>query len=192
MKVYHGGGLFGYVGHVDSAANYPNPNAITHLATGAQSAINNTSTGYGYHNSGNWVQRSVPLLEQYCLYSIDGNGRPGCFFPNGMAVNRLDGTDTRLIAHQYSADYSRAYFRNSHPTISGNGLLVLWTGDMNNTGGTTDNTAWEGTIGLARIRVVSDSATLLSYMGAMRANFMPAGNWYRYQSIICLRDWNDC
>ena len=136
VKMGHAASLYGYIASRDVDGSAPTSNFRVRLSDHSQSLINNTGGSVGTHNSGNWMQPNVPRLEQYYMIGIDAGNVD---FPNGMALNRLDGTDTRLIAHQYANKYGgNSYFRVPHATISGNGLLVMWTGDMNNPGGETD------------------------------------------------------
>jgi hypothetical protein len=62
---------------------------------------------------------------------------------DAIALMRLDGTESRLVAHHYSLDAERQYHAMPKATISPDGKLIVFSSNMNDSDGRVDAFAVE-------------------------------------------------
>lgn len=142
VNTFHAASLFGYWTGED-------------VISGGSSAIHGVRASDGrqidfwgmggydpnYHDAGQWLQPNVPQTEQYYLKSTEDADHWGnSDVPGMLSLIRLDGRDARVVAHLYTnRNGSDNYWQSqSRATISPDGLLVMFTSDMNNAGGRGD------------------------------------------------------
>jgi hypothetical protein len=90
------------------------------------------------HGAGQWVQRTVPVNQQYAVISSYGNlangGEiwPGAKLKAAVGFLRSDGGDARILAHTYMVFNSGDYWQMPQATPSPDGKVVIFNSDMQN------------------------------------------------------------
>lgn len=101
-------------------------------ATGKGTLIyDNAKYGYDYssfHHSGNWVYQECPDEKQWFLISTYGDNTTGAFLHRAIGFMRLDGSDTRFLAHSYNEIVD--YWKIPRAMISPNGKLVVFDSEF--------------------------------------------------------------
>jgi uncharacterized protein YjdB len=90
------------------------------------------------HGAGQWVQRTVPVNQQYAVISSYGNLANGGEIWSGAKLKaavgflRSDGGDARILAHTYMVFNSGDYWQMPQATPSPDGKVVIFNSDMQN------------------------------------------------------------
>jgi Big-like domain-containing protein len=103
------------------------------------------NSGGGDHQAGNWVQSDAELggdLNRQWLY-ITGEDDNPLFYDRllwkmAIGLQRINGSDQRLLLHHYGAGPYRAYYDYPWGKPSPDGKVVIFNSNMNNSGGRWD------------------------------------------------------
>lgn len=140
VRMFHGTSLFGYWTGQDVDTGGDAPTVMFRADDGSQS-VGYLPGGYNanYHDSGQWLQPTVPQTEQYYLKSLEAADGRTSNYQGSNSLVRLDGADTRILNHHYTGRTgSTSYFQTARSTIGPDGLLVMFTSDMNRSGSRGD------------------------------------------------------
>jgi hypothetical protein len=137
--LFHAPALRGYWVHHDSYTGGGLRTYRISAASGTATQFTNFGGGYtgDLHTSGGWLQATADAQQYYVLSSWkstwDSYGFP---IRDGIGFVRLDGGDTRLLAHHYStlpnSGGADAYWSQPHAHVAPDGTLVMFTSNMAN------------------------------------------------------------